>query len=43
MEYIKKIQKKAKKFIDKQEKSNRERIYKAIKNLPLRRCKKVAK
>lgn len=34
MEYQKVIKKKAKKFIDKQDKTQRERIYKAIENLP---------
>ena len=34
MEYQKVIKKKAKKFIDKQDKIQRERIYKAIENLP---------
>lgn len=34
MQYIKKIGKQAKKFIDKQDKKQRERIYKAIDGLP---------
>ncbi len=35
MQYIKRIKKKAKKFIDKQDKKQRERIYLAINALPL--------
>lgn len=34
MEYIKKVKKKAKKFIDKQDKNQRNRIYMAINKLP---------
>jgi len=34
VEYIKRIEKQAKKFIDKQDKIQRSRIYSAIKNLP---------
>lgn len=34
MEYIRKIEKNAKKFIDKQDKKQRERIYEAIRGLP---------
>lgn len=39
MTYTIKINKKAQKFIDKQEPSQKVRIYKAIYQLPLRRCK----
>lgn len=41
MTYIKKIEKHAKKFIDKQDKSQRERIYKAIEGLPYGDIKKL--
>ena len=34
MEYIKRIEKQAQKFIDKQDKVQRDRIYNAIKELP---------
>ena len=41
MEYIKKVSKQAKKFIDKQDKKQRDRIYKAIDNLPKGDVKKL--
>lgn len=41
MEYIKKVGKQAKKFIDKQDKKQRERIYNAIKELPNGDIKKL--
>lgn len=41
MEYIKTIEKQAKKFIDKQDKFQRERIYRAIKDLPNGDIKKL--
>ena len=41
MEYIKKVSKLAKKFIDKQDRKQRERIYKAIENLPNGDVKKL--
>ena len=41
MEYIKKIGKQAKKFIDKQDKKQRERIYNAIEELPNGDVKKL--
>lgn len=41
MQYIKKIEKQAKKFIDKQDKKQRERIYKAIDELPEGDVKKL--
>ncbi len=41
MQYTIKIEKKPKKFIDKQDKITRERIYEAIKNLPNGDVKKM--
>lgn len=41
MEYIIKIEKKPKKFIDKQDKASKERIYKALKELPNGDVKKM--